>query len=139
MKREQGLVILSILALVALEMMVGGSQAAVGMPPESAPLIRHFYKVHNTCANVEPFVRHQVQLIWANDKTVAPKLIKLLYADCMVNVRSLSLSQHIIIILVTNLAFFLQFNACMYMYIYTYICFYVYFLYIYICMMYVNI
>ncbi|KAL4567686.1 hypothetical protein LXL04_023278 [Taraxacum kok-saghyz] len=85
MRTEQGLVSLSILALVAIGMMVGGSQAAIGMPPESAPLIRHFYKVHNTCANVEPFVRHQVQLVWANDKTVAPKLIKLLYADCMVN------------------------------------------------------
>ncbi|KAI3828974.1 hypothetical protein L1987_03087 [Smallanthus sonchifolius] len=82
MTREQWF---SILALVALAAAVGSTQAAIGMPPEAAPLIRHFYKVHNTCANVEPFVRHQVQLVWANDSTVAPKLIKLLYADCMVN------------------------------------------------------
>ncbi|KAL8210186.1 hypothetical protein R6Q57_006918 [Mikania cordata] len=76
---------LFILALVALGLTVGITQAATGLPPEDAPLIRHFYKVHNTCANVESFVRHQVQLMSASDPTVAPKLIKLLYADCMVN------------------------------------------------------
>ncbi|XP_076881449.1 putative peroxidase 26 [Bidens hawaiensis] len=82
MMREQWF---SFFALVILGVTVGGTQAATGLPPESARLIRHFYKVHNTCANVEPFVRHQVGLVWANDKSVAPKLIKLLYADCMVN------------------------------------------------------
>ncbi|KAD6453021.1 hypothetical protein R6Q59_015263 [Mikania micrantha] len=76
---------LFILALVALGLTVSITQAATGLPPEDAPLIRHFYKVHNTCANVESFVRHQVQLVSAGDPTVAPKLIKLLYADCMVN------------------------------------------------------
>ncbi|GKF82535.1 probable peroxidase 26, partial [Tanacetum coccineum] len=75
----------AILALIALGMVAGVAHAAIGMPPEAAPLIRHFYKVHNTCANVEPFVRHQVQLVYDNDRTVAPKLIKLLYADCMIN------------------------------------------------------
>lgn len=89
MMTEEGLVTFSILALIALGMVIGETQAAVGMPPEAAPLIRHFYKVHNTCANVEPFVRHQVGLVYANDRTVAPKLIKLLYADCMVNVSAL--------------------------------------------------
>ncbi|KAJ0716802.1 putative peroxidase [Helianthus annuus] len=82
MMREQ---LFPLFALVALGVVVSGTQAAIGMPPEAAPLIRHFYKVHNTCANVEPFVRYQVQQVYANDKTVAPKLIKLLYADCMVN------------------------------------------------------
>ncbi|KAK1438237.1 hypothetical protein QVD17_04043 [Tagetes erecta] len=60
--------------------------AATGLlPPESSPLIRHYYKVHNTCANVEPFVRQQVKALYDKDKTITPKLIKLLYADCMVN------------------------------------------------------
>ncbi|KAJ0431949.1 putative peroxidase [Helianthus annuus] len=46
------------------------------------PLLQGSY----TCANVEPFVRHQVKSLYDKDKTIAPKLIKLLYADCMVNV-----------------------------------------------------
>ncbi|KAD3641739.1 hypothetical protein E3N88_30963 [Mikania micrantha] len=59
--------------------------AAIGLlPSESAPLIRHYYKIHNTCANVEPFVRQQIKALMG-DKSITPKLIKLLYADCMVN------------------------------------------------------
>ncbi|XP_071691167.1 probable peroxidase 26 [Rutidosis leptorrhynchoides] len=86
MMTEQGLVIFAIIIASIALIMVSGTQATtVGLPPEDAPLIRHYYKVHNTCANVEPFVRHQVGLVYANDRTVAPKLIKLLYADCMVN------------------------------------------------------
>ncbi|KAL8201285.1 hypothetical protein R6Q57_012624 [Mikania cordata] len=59
--------------------------AAIGLlPSESSPLIRHYYKIHNTCANVEPFVRQQIKALMG-DKSITPKLIKLLYADCMVN------------------------------------------------------
>lgn len=101
----------SFFALVILGVMVGGTQATSLLPPEAAPLIRHFYKVHNTCANVEPFVRHQVGLVWANDKSVAPKLIKLLYADCMVNVCHFDPS-HSNTILPSIL------YVCMYMYIF---------------------
>ncbi|PWA62775.1 peroxidase superfamily protein [Artemisia annua] len=85
MTKQQRSVCVAILALIALGMVAGVAHAAIGLPPEAAPLIRHFYKVHNTCANVEPFVRHQVKLVYDNDRTVAPKLIKLLYADCMIN------------------------------------------------------
>ncbi|KAI3728225.1 hypothetical protein L6452_16857 [Arctium lappa] len=81
MKRE-GCVFLSFVVLLTIS---GVEVAATGLPSESAPLIRHYYKVHNTCANVEPFIRHQVKTFWDKDKTITPKLIKLLYADCMVN------------------------------------------------------
>ncbi|MFS8030591.1 putative hem peroxidase, retrotransposon gag domain, hem peroxidase superfamily [Helianthus anomalus] len=82
MKRE-GSMFLSFIVILAV---CGAGVEATGLlPPESSPLIRHYYKVHNTCANVEPFVRHQVKSLYDKDKTIAPKLIKLLYADCMVN------------------------------------------------------
>ncbi|KAL6970720.1 putative peroxidase 26 [Sarracenia purpurea var. burkii] len=58
-------------------------EAAVMLPPEDKPLIRHYYKKHNTCANVEPFVRQQVQLFWSKDKSLTAKFLNLLYADCM--------------------------------------------------------
>ncbi|KAJ9549864.1 hypothetical protein OSB04_022407 [Centaurea solstitialis] len=78
----EGCVFLSFVVLLAVS---GVGEAATGLPSESAPLIRHYYKVHNTCANVEPFIRHQIKAFWDKDKTITPKLIKLLYADCMVN------------------------------------------------------
>lgn len=81
---REGCVFLSLVVLLTL---CGVKVAAVGLPSESAPLIRHYYKVHNTCANVEPFVRQQVKAFMEKDKTIAPKVVKLLYADCMVNVR----------------------------------------------------
>ncbi|KAL1535292.1 peroxidase [Salvia divinorum] len=52
---------------------------------ESRALQRHFYKKLNTCANVELFVRHQVSLWWNREKNITAKLLKLVYADCMVN------------------------------------------------------
>nr|XP_043608776.1 probable peroxidase 26 [Erigeron canadensis] len=82
MKRDQCL-FLSFVVILAVS---GAKVTAAGLlPPESTPLIRHYYKVHNTCSNVEPFIRHQMKLIFDKDKTITPKLIKLLYADCMVN------------------------------------------------------
>ncbi|KAK9052771.1 hypothetical protein SSX86_029401 [Deinandra increscens subsp. villosa] len=79
---REGTVFLSFTVILAV--CVVETAAAGLLPPESAPLIRHYYKVHNTCANVEPFVRQQVKALMG-DKTITPKLIKLLYADCMVN------------------------------------------------------
>ncbi|XP_071703718.1 probable peroxidase 26 [Rutidosis leptorrhynchoides] len=74
------------LAFVVIMAVCSVKVAASGLlPPESSPLIRHYYKVHNTCANVEPFVRYQMKLSFDKDKTITPKLIKLLYSDCMVN------------------------------------------------------
>ena len=81
-------VCLFLLIVVILAVSGVDTVAADGLPPEAAPLIRHFYKVHNTCDNVEPFIRHQMKLMFDKDKTITPKLVKLLYADCMINVRS---------------------------------------------------
>ncbi|XAR71098.1 Peroxidase [Bertholletia excelsa] len=60
-------------------------EAAVSLPPEDKPLVLHYYKKLNTCANVEPFVRHQVKIHWNKDQNLTGKLVKLLYADCMVD------------------------------------------------------
>ncbi|XP_009785414.1 putative peroxidase 61 [Nicotiana tabacum] len=79
------LVILRPLMILALSLNSGYVNAATFLPPEDKPLERHYYKKLNTCANVEPFVRHQVKLFWDKDKTVTAKLLKLLYADCMLN------------------------------------------------------
>ncbi|XP_057502714.1 probable peroxidase 26 [Actinidia eriantha] len=68
-------------SVITNEMKYKGNEA----PPEDKPLIRHYYKKHNTCANVEPFVKHQVSLFWSKDKSLTAKFLKLLYADCMVN------------------------------------------------------
>lgn len=48
-------------------------------------LVWHYYKVHNTCDNAEAYIRHQVESFYKYDKTIAPKLLRLLYADCFVN------------------------------------------------------
>ncbi|KAK3022528.1 hypothetical protein RJ639_046744 [Escallonia herrerae] len=89
LKMEREGVLLLFLVFFALELkslhMGGGVQAAVTLPPEDKPLTRQFYKKHNTCANVEAFVRHQVTLFWLQDKSITAKLLKLLYSDCMVN------------------------------------------------------
>ncbi|CAL5417044.1 unnamed protein product [Camellia sinensis] len=87
MRRGGGvfLVHLALLAALALSSWWMVVNAAVTLPPEDAPLIRHYYKKHNTCANVEPFVRHQVMLYWSKDKSLTAKFLKLLYADSMVN------------------------------------------------------
>lgn len=90
------LVILRPLMILALSLNSGYVNAATFLPPEDKPLVRHYYKKLNTCANVEPFVRHQVKLFWDKDKTVTAKLLKLLYADCMLNVR-LSLTRFLVL------------------------------------------
>ena len=74
------------LALVAGSLVENATGAATLSP---ATLTRHFYKKTNTCADVEVFVRHQVTTFWNNDKTITPKLLRLLYSDCMVTVRCL--------------------------------------------------
>ncbi|GMI78680.1 hypothetical protein like AT5G24070 [Hibiscus trionum] len=48
-------------------------------------LVWHYYKVHNTCADAEAYIRHQVELFYNRDSTIAPKLLRLQYSDCMVN------------------------------------------------------
>lgn len=93
--RRGGFVYISLLgaALIMLSFdMVGVKvEAATGLlPPADPPLMRQYYKKLNTCANVESFVQYQVKRYWDNNKAIAPKLLKLLYTDCMVTVRTLS-------------------------------------------------
>lgn len=57
-------------------------------PPQPKKLVWHFYKVYNTCDDAEVYVRHQVELLWDKDKSITPKLLRLLYSDCFVTVRS---------------------------------------------------
>lgn len=88
MRREGGfdLVAISLVVALGLSLYAGQMQAAITLTPGSKLLKRHFYKKLNTCANVEPFVRHQVRLWWTREKNITAKLLKLVYADCMVNV-----------------------------------------------------
>ncbi|CAA7050475.1 unnamed protein product [Microthlaspi erraticum] len=55
------------------------------MGPSMQKLTWHYYKVYNTCENAENFVRHQVGKFYENDKSIAPKLLRLLYSDCFVS------------------------------------------------------
>ncbi|CAA0838679.1 Probable peroxidase 26 [Striga hermonthica] len=68
--------------VVVLSLYAGRMEAAVSLPQEARQLRRQF--CNNTCAPVEPFVRHQVERWWGRDKNITAKLLKLLYADCMV-------------------------------------------------------
>lgn len=79
------------LILLSFDMVGVKVEAATGLlPPADPPLIRHYYKKLNTCANVESFVQFQVKRYWDNNKAITPKLLKLLYTDCMVTVRTLA-------------------------------------------------
>ncbi|XP_074281442.1 putative peroxidase 61 [Silene latifolia] len=69
------------LALVAGSL-IGNVDGAITLPRDT--LTRLYYKKTNTCENVEAFVKHQVKLFWDEDKTITPKLLRLLYSDCMV-------------------------------------------------------
>ena len=75
------------LALAVAGSLVENAMGAATLPP--AALTRHFYRKTNTCADVEEFVRHQVTTFWKKDKSITPKLLRLLYSDCMVTVRCL--------------------------------------------------
>lgn len=60
-------------------------EAASSLQPPMK-LVWHYYRVHNTCDFAEAYIKHQVESFYKNDKTIAPKLLHLLYADCFVNV-----------------------------------------------------
>lgn len=77
-------VLLPLVALLTLVAgsMIGNVEGAVTFPR----LTRQYYKKTNTCANAEAFVKHLVQQFWEQDKTITPKLLRLLYSDCMVTV-----------------------------------------------------
>ncbi|KAL9436815.1 hypothetical protein AB3S75_022792 [Citrus x aurantiifolia] len=71
------------LVALALSLFVANADAAVSLP-QPVKLEWHYYKVHNRCDDAEAYIRHQVELFYKHDKTIAPKLLRLLYSDCFV-------------------------------------------------------
>ncbi|XP_010672273.2 probable peroxidase 61 [Beta vulgaris subsp. vulgaris] len=71
------------LPLVALLALVIAPMIVDGAVPRYT-YTRQYYKKTNTCANAEAFVKHQVKKFWEQDHSVTPKLLRLLYSDCMV-------------------------------------------------------
>ncbi|XP_031125758.1 probable peroxidase 61 [Ipomoea triloba] len=86
MDREGILVVVISLVVLGLSLREASVSAAVTLPPVNGkPLVRQYYKKLNTCANAEAFVKYQVKMMWQRDRSLTAKLLKLLYADCMVN------------------------------------------------------
>ncbi|KAK9288888.1 hypothetical protein L1049_017355 [Liquidambar formosana] len=83
MRRDGCVVLLLPLLALALGLYIEFADAAVTLPPTK--LVWHYYKVHNTCDDAEVYIRHQVKLFWSQDKSITPKLLRLLYSDCFVN------------------------------------------------------
>ncbi|GAU21969.1 hypothetical protein TSUD_111090 [Trifolium subterraneum] len=55
----------------------------VAAAPAPQPKLQwHYY--NNTCHNAEVYVRHQVKLLWDQDKSITAKLLRLVYTDCFV-------------------------------------------------------
>ncbi|KAL8170951.1 hypothetical protein V2J09_022755 [Rumex salicifolius] len=68
--------------VVVIAVMGMATEGAVSLPKRD--LIRQFYKKHNLCDNVEAYVKLQIKDIMGRDKSVAPKLARLLYSDCFI-------------------------------------------------------
>ncbi|KAK8572798.1 hypothetical protein V6N13_048365 [Hibiscus sabdariffa] len=88
MRRERFGLAFPVYALVVLSLWcttcVIHVEAASSLQPP-VKLIWHYYKVHNTCDDAETYIRHQVESYYKSDKTIAPKLLRLQYSDCLVN------------------------------------------------------
>lgn len=54
---------------------------------QSKELQWHYYRLQNRCRDAEVYVRHQVEEHWKHDKSIARKFLRLLYSDCLANVR----------------------------------------------------
>ncbi|RDY03804.1 putative peroxidase 61, partial [Mucuna pruriens] len=71
-----------LVAVAVISMCYGMADATVKPPP---PKLRwHYYKITNTCHDAEEYVRHQVNIFWNNDRSIAAKLLRLVYSDCFV-------------------------------------------------------
>ncbi|XWS09380.1 hypothetical protein CRYUN_Cryun40dG0080400 [Craigia yunnanensis] len=80
MRRERFELIFPLLALALSLFMVDVDAASSLQPP--VKLRWHYY--YNTCRYAEEYVQHQVKSFYEKDKTIAPKLLRLLYSDCFV-------------------------------------------------------
>ncbi|XVF65669.1 hypothetical protein PTKIN_Ptkin09bG0268200 [Pterospermum kingtungense] len=83
MRRERFvLIIFPLLALALSSCMVDVDAASSLQTP--VRLRWHYYRLNTTCRDAEIYVRHQVELYYKQDKSIAPKLLRLLYSDCFV-------------------------------------------------------
>ncbi|KAM1050145.1 hypothetical protein ACFX13_032663 [Malus domestica] len=77
------LLVLPFLGVVAVSFCLGFVSADGSTVPRPK-LTWHYYKIHNTCDDAEVYIRHQVELFWKKDKSITPKLLRLVYSDCFV-------------------------------------------------------
>ncbi|XP_022722873.1 probable peroxidase 61 [Durio zibethinus] len=82
MRRERLELVFPLLAL-ALSLCTVDVEAATSLQPP-VKLVWHYYRMHNRCREAEVYVRHEVELFYKKDKTIAPKLVHLLYSDSFV-------------------------------------------------------
>ncbi|KAL8153514.1 LOW QUALITY PROTEIN: hypothetical protein V2J09_011274 [Rumex salicifolius] len=75
-------VLLHALIIGAVLMAKATVDAAISLPKDT--LTRQYYKKHNTCDDLEAVIKHQVWYYMQKDKSIAPKLARLLYSDCFV-------------------------------------------------------
>lgn len=80
--RRGNCVVFPLLAL-ALSLCLSYVDAASSLQPP-VKLIWHYYKVHKTCDDAEVYIQYQVKELWNKDKSITPKLLRLLYSDCFV-------------------------------------------------------
>lgn len=71
------------LLALALSLCLSYVDAASSLQPP-VKLIWHYYKVHKTCDDAEVYIQYQVKELWNKDKSITPKLLRLLYSDCFV-------------------------------------------------------
>lgn len=60
-------------------------EAAVTLQPP-VKLQWQYYKRNTSCPDAEVYIRHQIEQYWKQDKSITPKLLRLLYSDCFVTV-----------------------------------------------------
>lgn len=89
--------LMALLVALVVCSMIGNVDGAVSVPRYT--LTRQYYKKTNTCAHVEAYVKHNVKVFWDQDKSITPKLLRLLYSDCMVTVMSISYLYYLIFFL----------------------------------------
>lgn len=87
MTRNQRIFVFLVVLPLLVSVCSSATPKAPPPPPKQNQLMWHFYKVTNTCRDAEPYIRHQVELLWHQDKSITPKLLRLLYSDCFVTVR----------------------------------------------------
>lgn len=107
--RREGCSLVSPLALMVVLGYMAMAEAAWTVPPTK--LTWHYYRLNTTCKYAEVYIRSQVQLYWNKykDRSIAPKLLRLLYSDCFVTV---CVSSELFFSFFLLFYFFFQFLVC---------------------------